>query len=990
MPFYKINKFFFIVFLVSHVVFSQKQPSINYSSDNHLPNNTIRSLLIDSERILWIGTDNGVVKKENNVFTYFFEEDGLSMNNTWAILEDADKNMWFGSYGGGLTIYDGTSFKVISDKEGLIHNEITKLFIFENYMCVGTSFGVSLIDLETHKLMSCLPVTEEEFRVSGFFEYKNQLYCTTYTAGIFKITQENNQLIVDNISDYTVVHSMYATKDSIYCSNKEYYTKSSKASFVNSNNSNTLQKKGSSIIWDYIETKDQRMFAAAGGLYSNNGGIYEIVGDQFISRSSDFDLTSNNTLSLAYDEHYEKLYIGTEDAGLFEVSLDNHIVFNEIPTNDVLGFAATNECEATLLTTGIMLNESQKKHFISLEKLKHWQSKYVETTNLPLPKYEDKFFELEYNTKASDITLYDIKTNNNDFWINTSIGLFVIKASGELKRYLPVHTFEFNFTPKGDLIETNPYWGLRVYSDLDSFQYKYYPKLESNTPSYIVNSLKTTDKTYLLSVFKGLFVWKNNEFISYSSNRIWSENKLRHITPLENNLAISSESGDVFILNDEKNFKVLQQIPRSMIKGYTISFLEEYKGYLIIGTEKGLTFYKNGKFIFINEEQGLQQPLLNTQIKENNLIIGSKDGYYTLKLDEFTKAEPIVNSLKLTSVYINNESKNFDYLIEKGNLNLAYNQNTLAIKINTNIHPFPNKLSYQYRLNSNESWSNSNTSSDIYLPYLPSGNFTVEIKVLDDSTGKSYQAQLLQLNITPPYWKSWWFIVLAVLVSGIILYFLYWYQIKQTRQFEEQKGIILKRVEETKMEALLAQMNPHFIFNAMNSIQSYIIQNDIDKATLFLGDFSKLIRNNLDYCTRSRILLEEEIEYLKSYIRVENTRFKNRISSTFDIDANIDLYDVEVPSMLLQPFIENAIIHAFPPIISTPTLQISFKLLDNQVLECKIVDNGIGSEKKDTKRLHKSKGLSIVKERLKLLNYDIDKALTISFSKKGTEVILRL
>ena len=990
MPLSKINKFFFIVFLVGHIVFSQKQPSKNYTSDNYLPNNTVRSLFIDSESILWIGTDNGIVKKENNVFTYFFEEDGLAMNNTWAILEDADKNLWFGSYGGGLTIYDGTAFKVISEKEGLVHNEITKLYSYKNYMCVGTSNGLSLVDIETHKLISRLPEIEEDFRVSGFFEYENQLYCTTYTAGTYRITLKSDQLVVDHINDYTVVHSMYATNDSIYCSNKEYYTKSSIASFVDSNNSNTLQKKGSSIIWDYIETKYRRVFAAAWGMYSNDGGIYEIIDDQFISRSSDFNVTSNNALSLAYDGTFEKLYIGTRDAGLFEVDLDDHILFNAVPANAVLGFAATHECKATLLTNGIVLNTSKKKHFISLERLKEWQSQYVKTTNIPLPKYEDKFFELAFDTQARDIIFYDIKALNNDFWINTSIGLFAVQASGELKRYLPVHTYEFNFTPQGNLIETNPYWGLRVYRDLDKFEYKYYSKSANNTPSDVVNSLKTKDKTYLLSVFKGLFVWENNEFTSYANNGIWLEHKLRHITPLENNLAISNEFGDVFILNDELNFRVLQKIPRSEIKGNTISFLAQYNGYLLIGTEKGLTIYKDEQFIFVDEEQGLQQPLLSAQVTENNLIIGSKNGYYTLKIDHLIDIKPLVNNLKLTGVHINNDDANFDYLAKKGRLNLAYNQNTLALKFTTNIHPFPNKLSYQYRLNSNESWSSSSSSSEIYLPYLPSGNFSVEIKVIDQSTGISYQAQLLQLNITPPFWKSWWFIVLVVLVSGVIIYFFYWYQIKQTRRFEEQKGKIQKRVEETKMEALLAQMNPHFIFNAMNSIQSYIIQNDIDKATLFLGDFSKLIRNNLDYCTRPTILLEEEIDYLKSYIRVENTRFKNRISTTFDIDSNIDLYDVEVPSMLLQPFVENAFIHAFPPSIKAPTLRIGFKLLDNQVLECKIVDNGIGSEKRDTQRLHQSKGVSIVRERLKLLNYDVDKALILSFSNKGTEVTLQL
>ena len=234
-----------------------------------------------------------------------------------------------------------------------------------------------------------------------------------------------------------------------------------------------------------------------------------------------------------------------------------------------------------------------------------------------------------------------------------------------MNRYLPVHTYEFNFTPQGNLIETNPYWGLRVYRDLDKFEYKYYSKSANNTPSDVVNSLKTNDKTYLLSVFKGLFVWENNEFTSYANNGVWLEHKLRHITPLENNLAISNEFGDVFILNDELNFRVLQKIPRSEIKGNTISFLAQYNGYLLIGTEKGLTIYKDEQFIFVDEEQGLQQPLLSAQVTENNLIIGSKNGYYTIKIDHLIDIKPLVNNLKLTSVHINNGDANFDYLAKK-------------------------------------------------------------------------------------------------------------------------------------------------------------------------------------------------------------------------------------------------------------------------------------------------------------------------------------
>ena len=97
-----------------NLCYSQVFPSRNYSSAKELPNNSIRSLFLDSQNFLWIGTENGVVHKENEKFTHFFEEDGLAMNNCWAIAEDASKRMWFGSYGGGLSIYDGQNFTELS------------------------------------------------------------------------------------------------------------------------------------------------------------------------------------------------------------------------------------------------------------------------------------------------------------------------------------------------------------------------------------------------------------------------------------------------------------------------------------------------------------------------------------------------------------------------------------------------------------------------------------------------------------------------------------------------------------------------------------------------------------------------------------------------------------------------------------------------------------------------------------------------------------
>lgn len=992
MPFYRVIKLTFFFLFWINLAFTQNYPSKNYTAASELPNNAVRSLFIDSNNVLWIGTENGVVKKQNEEFKYFFEEDGLALNSCWAIAEDKNKKLWFGSYGEGISIYDGFQFDVISAEDGLVHNEITELFSYGNHMYVGTSNGISIIDVDTFKVNSLeTPPGDELFRVTGFFEYKKEIYVVTYRTGIYKISNKNNSTGLDKVSERKYIYSVFVNKDSIYSSNKGFYSINSLADYLNDKDSIPSEKLGYSILWDHVKTGDDKIFAAAWGIYDTNGGIYEVIEDRLASRALDFDISSKEVVSLAYDPNFEKLYAGTKDKGLFEISLNPQIKFHEIKGENVLGFSRTENTFAVLLSNSIFLKDSKVERTISLTQLKAWQENYVLNTKRSLPKHEDDFYELDYTTKAEDISFYDIKSSEDTYWINTNIGLFAIKETGKLHRYLPLHSEEINFTPKGNLIETNPYGGVRIYDDLDAFKYTHFTQEAPQTPTMVVSSCRQENKTYILSIFSGLYAWEGNNFESYLKKGIWKEKKLKHITDFGENLAISNEFGDVFIVNDKETFKVLKKIPRAKIQGNSISFLKEYNKNLIIGTEKGLTVYQNGRYIFLDKEQGLEQPLLSAKVNKNTLYIGSQNGFYLVDLSAVTDTEALVDELKIKEVSINNNAVPIEPFMKKGELDLAYNENTILFKFTTNAHPYPGKLKYQYRLNPTDKWSLPSSKPEIFLPFLPANDYRVEVKVFDESTGLNFTQPLLKLAILPPFWKTWWFSLLILTLILLLVYSIYRFQISQTRKFEEQKGLIQKRFEETKMEALLAQMNPHFIFNAMNSIQYYIMDRDIEKATIFLGDFAKLIRLNLDHCNKPTILLSEEIDYLQSYIRVENSRFNNSIKVITEIDPRIDSYDTEIPTMILQTFVENVFVHAFPKTIQNPTLKVSFKLLEENVLQCKIEDNGIGFSNNSANRLHESKGVNLVKERLALLGYDIGEAIQIISEKdKGTSVSLTL
>ncbi|APU68772.1 hypothetical protein C723_2089 [Christiangramia flava JLT2011] len=946
-------------------------------------------MFVDSTNTLWIGTDNGIVSKKNGVFESYFEEDGLALNSCWAISEDIFQNMWFGSYGAGISIYNGTEFRIISENDGLVHNEITKLFPYGDFMYVGTSDGVSRINIKNYKVSSWdYSETDDLFRVSGFFEYKDQLYLTTYKTGVYSVAEDENTLRLKKINDRKPIYSVFVKNDSIYSNQKGYSTKEHLAKYLQQNASENTEQLGKSIIWQQVQTKNDKMFAGAWGIYDTSGGIFEIDGEKFVSRAADFNVNSNQVYSLEYDPELDKLYIGTLDEGLHEINLSQDVSFHPLP-GKVLGFTRTKFSSATLSSQGLQII-GKTSNTISLKRFKEWQENYVSKNSLNLPKHEDSFYELDYETPAEEIRFYDIKVFEENYWINTNIGIFAVGNSGKLKRYIPIHSEEINFTQDGKLIETHPYGGVRVYTDLNAFDYHYYSPEDPATPTMIVNSFRNEEETYFLSVFSGLYKWRNDRFISYLNSDIWPEKQLRHISPIGDKLAISTEFGDIYIVNDHKSFEILKKIPRAKIQGNTISFLSSYKEYLIIATEKGLTFLNNEKQIFLDKEQGLNQPLLATELFKNHLFVGSEGGFYILELDRILEAERKINELKLTEIRINNNEKSLKNLSSKNELEFDHDENTVLIKFATNAHPFPDKLRYQYKLHPKEKWSLPFSKSEIFLPFLSSSTYDIQVKVTDYSTGTKYHQKLLNLAIKPPFWKTWWFYLLIIAGITLLILSIYRYEIRKNKRFESQKSLIQKRFEETKMEALLAQMNPHFIFNAMNSIQNFILENNVEKASEFLGDFAKLIRLNLEYCTKPKISLEEEILYLKSYIKVENTRFNDSVKVNFHVDPDIDTYEVEVPSMLMQTFIENVFVHAFPPKIKNPTLNISFNELDSGSIECRIQDNGIGYENASENSSHQSKGTSLARERLAFMGYN-NQSLQISSNKgKGTLVILIL
>jgi ligand-binding sensor domain-containing protein/putative methionine-R-sulfoxide reductase with GAF domain len=233
-------------------------------------------------------------------------------------------------------------------------------------------------------------------------------------------------------------------------------------------------------------------------------------------------------------------------------------------------------------------------------------------------------------------------------------------------------------------------------------------------------------------------------------------------------------------------------------------------------------------------------------------------------------------------------------------------------------------------------------------------------------------------------------------------------KIKSEQQTREKEVVVLKLSKDlatSQLTALRAQMNPHFIFNALNSVQQYILTGDVDQANKYLSKFSRLQREVLNHCDHNFISLDKEVEMLNLYLELEQLRFNENFEYSIHLSDEIDSSEIKIPPMILQPFVENAIWHGLMPKQTNRQIQISFTLSTYSYLCCTIKDNGIGREaaarlKEQSGNItqHKSKGLGLVYERLQILQQQYQQNFTVTIvdvtapngTVEGTEVELRL
>lgn len=312
---------------------------------------------------------------------------------------------------------------------------------------------------------------------------------------------------------------------------------------------------------------------------------------------------------------------------------------------------------------------------------------------------------------------------------------------------------------------------------------------------------------------------------------------------------------------------------------------------------------------------------------------------------------------------------------------LNHNENALEINI-SGVFSGKSELQYKYILEGKDENWNYTTNTSLYYTALKPGSYTFKVLAMSDNGIWSNTPAVITFNIIPPFYKSFWFVFSIIFLLIAIVFIVIFVTTKKSQQrkafFEEEK----RKALISELHALRSQMNPHFIFNTLSSIQSFITKNDSKDAVHYLSKFSKLMRATLENTKKQRIPIKDEIESLQLYMDLEKLRLNNKFDYQINIDKTIDEQFDEIPPMLIQPYIENAIWHGISHKSGNGIIKISFSLEDENSLKCVVEDDGIGRKKaEEMKKGHlknKSLGMTITKERLEIINSLKDSKLNIN------------
>jgi ligand-binding sensor domain-containing protein len=968
------------------------------------------------------------------LFENYSSQQGLSQNSCYSIAQDADGFMWFGTQD-GLNRYDGKEFKPYlpqtAEGKKLPSNYISTLFFSkdENLLWVGTMGGLCLYLPGSRSLAAieevfpfALPLKTTAIKAINSFA-AGEYWIATYNSGLIYVNTKTKKL-QSYLSDAAFKNQM----SSIIFHNGKIIAATLHALFILTRTANGFKPEALLPAYNFPEIKALHSFNGKLWIGTLTDGCYYIEAPM----TSISDIRHFNTgaggIGCFTTDASGNLWIGSRGSGVIRYT----------PATGQLVTAIHNRYDSRSLEKNFVLSLFTDRQGIM----------WCGLSGAGLAKYDPLKFQIhttqheDDNPKSlPDNMVFDIfRSSAGHYYVGTQNN-GIAAWDRQNGSFTPIAGTSISGAPANtiyDITEDDQQnlwiasWAGLMEFDPDTKQMVSY-RGKISLPSekfYTILKLKNADSLLLMgedgAVFFSLrdYSWhpcldnilQNNLFTGRyiyedSNNVLWicttgaglvkydTKTRISEIIEPVRNISVNArhllEDGNLFwiatdngiVVYDTKTGKIVRHILPNNENASKVCYAiqKDKSGDFWVSSNTGL--YRISHLTYTVEKHynlgnGLSFLEYNTACgltaDEGALLFGGVDGITEIN-PSLIKENTYTPAPLITGITVNKKA------VGIAGLHLRYNENFIAI--NFTVPNFSNESNnlFMWRLKGlNGTWSSPTPINSATFAGLPPGDYTFELRAANSDGKWAPGITSLPLVIRAPWWQTWAFRIAAALLLAVLIF----YFVRKRIQSLRKEAALKQQMAELEMKGLHAQMNPHFIFNSLNSIKEMIWSDDKQNASRYLSKFAQLIRTGLEQSKQTFITVEQCRDHLQQYLDMEKLRFEG-FSYSIITDEKLDVHEAKIAPLLVQPLVENAIWHGLGNKDGDRQLFIRF-LGDSHNLSCEIEDNGIGirqlvKNKQNTIRTHHSLGIANIKERLEKLNEKYNMKCSLTITDKSDE-----